>query len=117
MADGDGAAVHVDAGALELELFFDGEILRAERLGDIEARDVLLLKARGPEYGANRRHGPDAHDLRRYSDARARDDAREWTQAVSPDVAARGDQHARRAIDDGGAVAARLHAVLAEGGP
>ena len=67
------------------------------------------------EHGPDRRHRADAHHLRRHADGRAGDDARERRLARSAHVVRRGDQGGRRAVDDGGGVAAGLHP--AEGRP
>ena len=41
MADGDGAAIDVDLGAIEAELALDREILRGEGFVDLEAVDGI----------------------------------------------------------------------------
>ena len=77
MADGDGPAVDVDLGAVEAQLALDRNVLRAERLVDLEAGDVAELQPGLGEHGADRRRRADPHDLRRHAHRRAGDDAGE----------------------------------------
>ncbi len=62
MSDGDCATVHVDSRAVEPELFLDREVLRAERLVDLEPMDLLDAHPGLLREGADRGRGPDAHD-------------------------------------------------------
>src|SRR5262245_64097586 len=63
MAERDGAAVDVGALAVEAELLLDGEILRRERLVDLDEVEIGQLVARLVHGAADRRRRADAHDL------------------------------------------------------
>src|SRR5690606_22644782 len=68
MADGDGAAIDVDAVFAEPELLEAGEQLRAEGLVDLEAGDIIEPQPGGLEDGADRRRRSDPHQRRRHAD-------------------------------------------------
>src|SRR6185369_9805667 len=115
VTNGDRPPVNIDSVAVQSELLFDGQVLRAERLVDLEARDIVSLEPALPQQRADGWRGTDAHHLGWHADDRARNDARERLQAVGAHEFARCDQGCRRTVDDGRAIAAGLYAVLTEG--
>ena len=64
VAERDRAAVDVGPLAVEAELLLDGEVLRRERLVDLDEIDVADLEPRAVQRAADRRRRADAHDLR-----------------------------------------------------
>src|SRR5213592_2028955 len=64
MADGDRAATHIRAAAIESELALHGEILRRERLVHLDEVHLLEFHLRPLEGLASGRNGTDAHMLR-----------------------------------------------------
>ena len=69
----DGAAVDVELCLVEAELADAGQGLRAERLVDLDAVDLVERQAGGVEHGADGGRRADAHDLGRHADAGAGD--------------------------------------------
>src|SRR5206468_2669179 len=61
----DRPAVHVHLVAIEAQVLLDREVLSGEGFVDLEQVDVVELEARALECLADRRGGPEAHDLGR----------------------------------------------------
>src|SRR5262245_4745396 len=76
MAQRDGAAVDVDAGQVELEIFLAREDLGGERFVDLDEIDVAERQARLLQQGAHGGNGADSHDGGIDSRDGVRDDAR-----------------------------------------
>src|SRR6185503_10920088 len=63
MTEGDRAAVHIRLVAIEAELLLHREVLRRERLVDLDQVHVTDLLTRPIECLTRRRRGTDAHDV------------------------------------------------------
>src|SRR5262249_23251112 len=64
MAQRDRAAVDVHLVAVELQRLLAREVLRGERLVDLEQVDVPEREPRLLDHATDRRNGPDSHDAR-----------------------------------------------------
>src|SRR4051812_39984546 len=117
MAEGDGAAVRVDALVLEVDVheLQAAEHLARERLVDLDDLHVAELQVRALQRQRNRVSGPYAHDARLDAGARGRQDFRDRLLAVflAPLFAA--DQQRRRAVVHAGSIAGRHHAAFEQG--
>jgi hypothetical protein len=78
VAEGDGAAVDVDAGRVGAELSDACDRLRREGLIELDEIDVVDGEPGTLEDATCGGHGPNAHHIRCDTRYRGRDNAREW---------------------------------------
>src|SRR4051794_31622302 len=116
MADGDGAAVRIDARVLEIHVH---ELEAAEHLarkGLVYLDDVHVgeLEAGALERARDRIRRTDAHDARLDAGARGRADANQGLFAVALAPLAAAEDERRGAVIDTGGVAGGDHAAFEE---
>src|SRR5262249_36587902 len=100
--------------ARKAQLLLDGEVLRRERLVDLEEVDLRGLEPGPVERLANRRRRPDAHDAGIASGDAPVEETRQWLEAAPlGGLAPRGEER-RRTVADSRRVAGGDHAIFHE---
>src|SRR5688500_253975 len=116
MPERDRAAVHVGLIPVEAEVFLDGEVLRRERLVDLDQVHVANLLAGAVQRLTRGRRGADAHDVRIDTAHTAGDDAGDRLEPRLRGRVGRRDDHRRGAVVDAGSGPGRDGAVLLKAG-
>src|SRR5258706_2258558 len=91
VAEGDRPAVHVDPLAIEPQLLLDRQVLRRERLVDLEQVDLAQGQTGALQDEADGRHGADPHDARRHARGAVSDHAPQDRPRVAPGRCGRGE--------------------------
>src|ERR1700742_2298348 len=111
MPDGDSAAIDVEFVFVEPEFAAAGDHLRAECLIDLDTVDLIERHVCTFQERAYRRRRADAHNLRRTPDRHGGEEACERRLAFLFEISAARDDHARRAVNHAGRIAAGLDAA------
>ena len=114
VAQGYGAAVHIGALAVEAELPLDGQVLRGERLVDLDQIQVVERQARGGKRPAGGGHRPDPHHARVHSCDAPREQPADRPEPALAGVLLAGHDQCGGAVTDPRCVAGGDDTVLFE---